>query len=408
MLFLQQLLQVLDQKYAQCPSLSCFQDHSQPTEDDKPFPVDKPMRRNKDLVQKRQKSSGCVAETHRAYGVGSSEPLSVDTTISTVSYVSGHDDSIVHHSPISAGPSPARSVQSYKQQSKLPDDLLEEYREILTQQSQEKEASQTYAPCASSPSNPQAPPSATQEASMRYNLRALSSEQTANDAITNLVDLCWPVQHDEDNNDSLLQARRQELYQADIPTILLTVMNQFESSLVIQIEAYRVLANMAHESPSFCQTAVQLYALETILAGMKRFFYDEDVQVYGVGALSMLTRGSAQRSERLMVRLDGARVIVASIRAFPDCHDLQELTLILFTMLCEFPQIRIPLVKAGGLRVADEVLQRHCHDDQLVRLSRKAIAKFCHRDHVYDAEGKEIFPFFSQELEREILSHADL
>ena len=118
----------------------------------------------------------------------------------------------------------------------------------------------------------------------------------------------------------------------------------------------------------------------------------------------MLVRASEDRSQEFVGKVNGTAAIVDAMRTFPSCRDLQELGLILFAVVCEFPQNRLSVVKAGGLRVADAALQRHQNDVPVVLLAQKAIVKFCKQQHLYNEDGKHAFRFYQEPLRASAMS----
>ncbi|GKY99208.1 hypothetical protein MPSEU_000876200 [Mayamaea pseudoterrestris] len=192
--------------------------------------------------------------------------------------------------------------------------------------------------------------------------------------------------------------------------LLSTLMTQHLCSKSALMEAYRIITTLSQHSMSFCQAALTdnfdfspaatpPTVLDCILAGMKQFSDEENVQVHGTGALIMLLlRASEFQCQQFVFERSGSQVVISAMRTYLDSRDLQELGLILLAMVCEYTSLRVPVVKLGALRAADAALQRHSDDVPVVLLAQKAIVKFCQEKHLYDDDGNHLFRFYQEQI----------
>jgi hypothetical protein len=118
---------------------------------------------------------------------------------------------------------------------------------------------------------------------------------------------------------------------------------------------YQILSEMTTEVRD---VAVQVGALETVLAAMKNFPKHEYVQINGCGAMCCFS-DSIYNTEHLVWKLDGLRYVASAMKEFPENINLQMWGCKLFSHIGNRDEFKATAIRAGGLEVLFTAAMKH-------------------------------------------------
>jgi hypothetical protein len=139
-------------------------------------------------------------------------------------------------------------------------------------------------------------------------------------------------------------------------------MRRWIRSCSIQAEGCFALGAVGMDS-DFTSAAVEVGAIGAVLSAMKTFPDDEAVQLYGCGALLVISLENQATARHLVVDLKALDTIIAALHRFPSSVDIEDLACQIFLSLSEWPDLKKALVKSGFIRALGSVFERYAVDD---------------------------------------------
>jgi hypothetical protein len=143
---------------------------------------------------------------------------------------------------------------------------------------------------------------------------------------------------------------------------LVSIMRKWSDNREIQGEACFVLGAAGMDT-GFSMSAVGVGALEAVLMAMTNFPDSEVVQLYGCGALLVISVDNKKTATYLVTELNALSTIIAAMQRFPDSTDIEDLACQIFLALSEWDELKVTVVKSGGIRALGAVIERYFTDD---------------------------------------------
>ena len=193
-------------------------------------------------------------------------------------------------------------------------------------------------------------------------------------ALSQLADLC--ILHDV----AQAEKNRHDLFVFGGHLLIVQVLKKWWKNTKIQRQGCRAIQNAGSaglESVSFCDACVQVGAIETVLAAMNNFEGVEDVQRCAIGAILNLILRSESNTKRLVVTLDGVGPIVAAMKRYPRCRDLQEWAAWALDNASGWNDYVTVLVKNGCVRVLAAAFEDYEQDARIQQFTRRTLTRLC-------------------------------
>lgn len=179
-------------------------------------------------------------------------------------------------------------------------------------------------------------------------------------------EMCRSVDDDMHNvsKEQMAKTNRNIVREVGGHLALILTMRRWMSNPSIQAEGCFVLgaAGMDH---NFTNAAVDVGAIETILAAMKTYPSHEAVQLYGCGAILVLSLDDANTAKHFVMKLHGLEIIISSLTNFPSSTDIEDLACQIFLGLSEYMELKVALVKSGAIRALGSVFERYCSEQTI-------------------------------------------
>lgn len=187
------------------------------------------------------------------------------------------------------------------------------------------------------------------------------------------------------------------------------LMKKWNHRCDIQFRTICAIGVTCMDYDQFCIASIQVGVLESIIIAMKNYYYDEYIQLSGCGTLVVLLNSSSRsmkttsttmtdqlrrvissssnhihddhdynhnnhniintntssshiahdpkNAEHLVNHLQAHIVVMNAIKTFPNNLHLQGIVCELLLSLCEFEQLKHPIVQAGGLRLLGFIVE---------------------------------------------------
>lgn len=181
-------------------------------------------------------------------------------------------------------------------------------------------------------------------------------------ALEIIGELCRCVDDDNPNQVRDAITNRKLVRQVGGHLALVLVMRKWRHSSVIQAEGCFVLGSAAMDN-DFTSAAVEVGAIDAVLGAMRLHPHEEVVQLYGCGALLVISLESLATAKHLVLELKALDTLTAALYNFPNSSDIEDLTCQIFLSLSEYPQMKGPLIKAGAIRAIGSVFERYATEE---------------------------------------------
>jgi hypothetical protein len=170
------------------------------------------------------------------------------------------------------------------------------------------------------------------------------------------------------------------------------VMKKWNHRCDVQFRTICAIGVTCMDYDDFCIASIQVGVLESIIIAMKNYYYDEYIQLSGCGTLVVLINNSCRshssrhsspnmgnhtstsimnvspqhdpkNAEHLVYHLQAHIVVMNAIKTFPNNLHLQGIVCELLLSLCEFEQLKHPIVQAGGLRLLGYIVEANTKEN---------------------------------------------
>lgn len=198
--------------------------------------------------------------------------------------------------------------------------------------------------------------------------------RTVKIALTQLADLCIlpsPTQ---------ASTNRRNVFAYGGHLLIVQVLKKWYQSAGIQRQGCRALQNAGSagiESADFCDACVKVGAVETVLSAMANFEAVQDVQRCAIGALLNLSLRSEANTRRLVIALDGIRLIVSAMKKFPLSRDLNEWGAWTMDNASMWKDFQSVLIKNGCVMVLAAAMEEYDKDLRIQQFTRRTLTRLC-------------------------------
>ena len=139
---------------------------------------------------------------------------------------------------------------------------------------------------------------------------------------------------------------------------LVLIMKQWMNHPTILAECCYVLGAVGMDN-EFAKAVVDLGVIGLLINIMRTYPHDEYIQLYGCGAILVLSLDEEVYAMELVNKWEGIPVIILALQHFPKSCDIEDLSCQIFLSLSEYPLLKKTLVKCGAIRAIGTVLERY-------------------------------------------------
>ena len=181
-------------------------------------------------------------------------------------------------------------------------------------------------------------------------------------SLETIGEMCRTRDDEDPTQERIVSTNRKIVRQAGGHLAIVLTMRRWIRSSTIQAEGCFALGAAGMDS-NFTSAAVEVGAIGAVLSAMKTFPDDEAVQLYGCGALLVISLENQATARHLVVDLKALDTIIAALHRFPTSVDIEDLACQIFLSLSEWPDLKKALVKSGAIRALGSVFERYAVDD---------------------------------------------
>lgn len=151
-----------------------------------------------------------------------------------------------------------------------------------------------------------------------------------------------------------LAQKQKEFFNLGGHQVVIRVMNEHPNCESIQRQGIRVINNATYGNKELQSTIAEVDGMHAVIAAMKRFDSEINIQRKGLRALvNLIFQGEQEihkaNAKLLVTELDGIPVILGAMKEFSDNERIVEEGCYVFESLCRLKEARKPILDADGL-----------------------------------------------------------
>lgn len=134
-----------------------------------------------------------------------------------------------------------------------------------------------------------------------------------------------------------------------------------------------VLSNASYKNPDSSIAVTKVKGIEAILAAMKRYPLDENVQHSGLWCLRHLISTNEANANVLIMKLDGVPMIIETMSSFAESAEIARVACKLLKNLCRFEKLKKAIFSAKAATALASAIDKHQDHDEIQKFGREAI-----------------------------------